>query len=232
MKKAILFTLAIASVATLASAQEFKQAAGSKTLEVQLAPLGGSPIGISGIQFRKFSTETSAIRAGLFLGFMSSSDVTQQKGPVIQPELLTKESSLEISLQPGFEKHMAGTDRLSPYWGAVLDIGFKSTTKKEEKETVLTATNMADSLKVQTVTTKGDGGFIRFGAGLVMGTDFYFAKKFYVGAEFGIGLGFTGMSTIKTEDTSSTVAIPDQNQGSELNFGPTVNSRLRLGWNF
>jgi hypothetical protein len=185
-----------------------------------------------------FKTETMAYRGNIFLGFNSSTDLAAKVAtPVTLPQLKTTKTSFEISLQPGFENHMAGTDRLSPYWGAILDIGFKtSSEKKEHSPGVTTAGGLADSVKVETTTTTGKDGFFRIGAGLVLGTDFYFAKKFYVGAECGVGLSYKMMSTIKVTETEvdkpAAPATADQKQGSEFNFGPTVNAKLRLGWNF
>ncbi|MBK9599500.1 MAG: hypothetical protein IPO60_14615, partial [Flavobacteriales bacterium] len=43
-----------------------------------------------------------------------------------------KESSITIAVQPGLEKHMTGTDRLSPYIGGYLDLNYTSKNKKEE----------------------------------------------------------------------------------------------------
>ena len=238
MKKSILLTLAIATVATIASAQEYKPAAGSKTIEVQLAPLGGQPIGIGGLRFRSFSSETSAMRADVFIGYTSKTTITQQEVTTqgaARPELKEKKSGMEISLMPGMEMHMAGTDRFSPYWGVVLDLGWKSSSDKVEHQN-WDYVNGTDTASVKSTTTKGKDGFIRVGAGLAFGADYYFAKKFYVGAECGMGLGFKKMSKIKVKETNTLppggTAAPDEKQGGELNFGPTVNSKFRLGWNF
>ena len=238
MKKSILLTLAVATVATIATAQEYKPAAGSKTIELQLSPLSSNPIGMGGLRFRSFSSETSAMRADVFLGYMSSTEISQQEVTTqgaARPELKKKTSSMEISLMPGMEMHMAGTDRFSPYMAYVLDLGWKSSSEKQEHQN-WDYVNGTDTMSVQSTTTKGKDGFIRFGVGLAFGADYYFAKKMYVGAECGLGLGFTKMSTIKIKETNALpaggTAAPDEKQGSELNFGPTVNAKLRLGWNF
>ena len=238
MKKSILLTLAVATVATIASAQEYKPAAGSKTIELQLAPLGGSPISIGGLRFRSFSSETSAMRADVFLGYSSKTTITQQAVATtgfVRPELKEKKSSMEISLMPGMEMHMAGTDRFSPYMAYVLDLGWKSSSDKQEHQN-WPVNGSTDTSTVKSTTTKGKDGFIRLGLGLAFGADYYLAKKIYIGAECGLGLGFKKMSKIKTKETNDlptgATATPDQTQGGELNFGPTVNAKFRLGWNF
>ena len=231
MKKTVIMMLAILTVATFASAQDYKQAAKNKAIEVQFAPLGGSPISIGGLMFRMYSSETKAMRANIFLGIANSTKVTAQKNnPTDSLEQKTKMSSIEFGLMPGMEMHMAGTDRLSPYWGAGIDFGIKMATKKEE---MAVADATTGKFALQTLTTKGDGGWVRFGLGAFFGCDYFFAKKIYVGAECGLGFGLTKMSTIKkTTTVSGAPAIADEKQGSEMNFGPTVNSKLRVGWVF
>lgn len=239
MKKTIITLLAVLTLATFTQAQDWKPAAKNKSLEVNFAPLGGSPISIGGVQFRMFNSETSAIRAGLFLGFSSSNKVTQDKADSTSPasagaaELKTKSSSFEIGLQPGIEMHMAGTERLSPYWGAVLDLGFKGSTEKKE------VGGATASAAVYEATTKNKEGFVRLGVMLALGTDWYFAKKAYLGAEMGVGLGIKSDATEKySDDIPLATGEPSHDKdikmgnGSEMNFGPTVNGKIRLGWVF
>ncbi len=234
MKKTVLI-LALAIGATGAFAQDFKPAAGSKTLEFGFTP---QAISMSGIQFRMFKTETMAYRMGLYIGFMSGSEVDAQATAAVgttaaRNELKTKTSSFEIDLTPGVEMHFAGTDQLSPYWGGILDIGYKMSSEVVDGEA---ETDPTKASNVQTTTTKNEDGFLRFGAGLVFGTDYYFAKKFYLGVEGGFGFAFTKNSDIHTEDTythpSGYVAPADQVQGSSFQLAPTVKGKLRLGWNF
>ena len=84
---------------------------------------------------------------------------------------------MTVSIRPGFEKHMAGTERLSPYCGA--EIAITMVTSKEVKE----GANGDGS--VNKTTTKGADGSLSFGAGLLAGVDYYIAKSLYLGAEIG-----------------------------------------------
>lgn len=240
MKKTILFA-ALALGFTTVKAQDFKPTEGSKTLEVKFAPLGGSPINISGIRFRNFKSATQAMRADVFIGFTNKSEITQDlvdssATGVGSAELKTKTSSFEIGLMPGMEWHMAGTDRLSPYWGAALDLGFKSS--KEVKETQ-TLQGVGEKRSVNAETTKGKDGFVRIGAMFVLGTDFYVAKSLYLGAEFGVGVSFKKDATQKYSDDYPVAPGTDSHDldikkgtTGTLNFGPVVNGQLRLGWAF
>ncbi|MBK7298022.1 MAG: hypothetical protein IPI91_15940, partial [Flavobacteriales bacterium] len=70
------------------------------------------------------------------MGFQNKTTITQDEdGESDMLELKDKESSITIAVQPGLEKHMTGTDRLSPYIGGYLDLSF--TNKNTKKETQL-----------------------------------------------------------------------------------------------
>lgn len=152
--------------------------------------------------------------------------------PANKIELLKKESSFGWEIAPGIEKHFAGTDRLSPYVGAELRVAGKSTTVTEESRVA--------NDKIETVTSKNfeQGGFLALGLNLIAGADFYFAKKVYLGGEFGYGFGFTSFSD-QTVDNTAIVAPAKQadavKQGSEFGFGAslgTLSGKLKLGFLF
>lgn len=223
MKKSIL-TLALLAAAAVAQAQDFKPVDGSKNLEFQFAPLGGSPIGISGLRYRQFMNPTTAIRANVFLGFMSKSTITQDAdSDAGDKELKDKESSFEFNLRPGFEKHFEGTDRLSPYVGAELDINFRTTSKTEQEQ------DFEDNV-LETKTTN-EGGAIRFGLNGVAGFDYYFAKHLYFGAELGLGLSMNNPMKTKVEREGKSVESSVDKESS-FNFGPNVVTAIRLGYLF
>lgn len=246
MKKTFLFLACVAFLFT-ANAQEggFKQAAGDKAFEVNFAPLGGNPIGIAGIQLKSYGSETSAFRLNIFIGKSGETKITQQlvdtaaKAANHLLELKDKTSSLEIGLRPGIEKHFAGTDRLSPYIGAELDFAIKMSTKKEDGQY---NGKLGETPEVYTKKTTGKDGFMRIGVNAVAGFDYFFAKKLYVGAEFGFGFSMLNKSKIKVEDPQTEImttdaggtykAPLDEKQGGTLNIGPNVNSQIRVGFLF
>ena len=248
MKKTFLLLASVAFLFT-ANAQEggFKQAAGDKALEVNFAPLGGNPLGISGIQFKSYSSETSAFRLNIFIGRSSETKILNQGGDTLAgttfPTLETKQkkSSLEIGLRPGIEKHFVGTDRLSPYIGAELDFAKKFSTLKADSMLTDDVTPPT-KYDLYTIKTTGKDGFLRVGVNLVAGFDYFFAKKLYIGAEFGFGVSSTMKSKIKVQDDYSKeidtrakktyVEPADVKQGSAMNIGPNINSQIRIGWLF
>ncbi len=233
MKRTLLLTAVVVGIAGAASAQ-YKPAAGEATLEVNFAPLGGSPVSIAGIKYRSFGTETSAFRLGVFLGFGSTTTITQDEDTengATAKELKDSESTFSINIQPGIEKHFAGTERLSPYIGGVLNLGYEATSEKSE--TQFTSTLVGEDVE--------KGGSLNVGLNAVAGFDYYVANKLYLGTELGFGVAMSKDMTkkvttqslnqngdaLESDDTESNV-----DNKSEFNVGPNVNAQIRLGWVF
>lgn len=225
MTKAILLAAAVVLTAGAANAQ-YKPVAGEQSLEVNFAPLGGSPISIGGIKYRSFSSETTALRLGVFLGYGSSNKVTQDDDSALeQVELSDSKSTFSFNIQPGIEKHFAGTDRLSPYIGGVFALGFTATTEKEEQQ-------VADK-KVGITTTKG--GNFSVGLNAVAGFDYYLASKLYLGTEVGFGLALSNDRTKKISYENIPGAVDSESNvdtQSRFDLGPNVIAQIRLGWIF
>ncbi len=206
--KQLTFFIAFLLVVSFSNAQDgsndFKPSSNDKTLEVQFAPVSGSPVSIGGLRFRSFSSSSQAFRANVFLGFNLDSS------PTFDDETNTS-SVFTIAIRPGIEKHLAGTDRLSPYYGAELDLGLQSSTTN-------TYQGGGEFQK-----TTGQQGFFRIGANLILGTDYYIAKKLFLGAEIGVGLQYSSLSDVKVDGNVA------QDRGGEFRFGPNALGQLRLG---
>ncbi len=225
MKKILTLLVGLAAI-TVSQAQDFKPAGGEKNLEVQFAPLGGNPISIGGIRYRQFNSPTSAFRATAFLGYSSTSEVTQDEDKTDgnnDEELKDRKTQFDFAIRPGIEKHFAGTDRLSPYVGAELDLAIRTTSETSERQ---------DGSTIKKDKRTGNDAFTRFGVNAVAGFDYYFAKHVYVGAELGLGLGLTSPSKIKNKPDGGTETESKVGNMSQLNFGPIVNSFIRLGFLF
>lgn len=228
MKKILLIALGAGLFVVPAQAQ--KQAGGEKNLEVHFAPLGGSPISIDGIRFRKFNAAgNSAWRVNLFIGLNSEEEITQQANATTTPatpELTKKSSGMTIGLSPGYEKHMAGTANLSPYWGVELAFTLASSNVDELKN------DPGNPGGTYTDTDKNKDGYTSIGLNIVAGCDFYFSKSIYLGAE--LGWGFATMMKAD-EEMSSTLAgstTVTNKQGSTFNLGPNNVGQIRLGFLF
>jgi len=224
-------TAVIACIATAQAQTQYRPAGGEKNLKLMVAPLGGSPITLAGIKYRSFGSATSAMRLSVFLGFQNKNTVLQDEdGPAMLSELTKKESTITIALQPGIEKHLTGTDRLSPYFGGYLDLSFSSKNKKTETQ--------LPNNKVGYDETKG--GDLGFGLNAVAGFDYYFAQSLYLGTELGFGVAATMPMANKTEslglnaDGNETTTSGDSKQDNvnSIQLGPNVVGQLRLGWLF
>ncbi|MAC95751.1 MAG: hypothetical protein CMC96_09630 [Flavobacteriales bacterium] len=229
MKKKVLLVAAIAAgifTSNELNAQDFKPAGGEKNIEVNFTPLSGSPIGMNNLRFRYFASSDIAYRLGFSVS--SSSETTPSEVPdgTTTVELEDKSSSFGISINPGIEKHFEGTDRLSPYVGAVLNFSMLNT--KDIDQQLDPSTTTGDTYESETT-----GGSTTFGLNLVLGADWYFSKHIYMGTE--VGFGFQSISEKDTETTNSTGPGTDtatQLNGSTFNLGPNVNGAIRLGFLF
>lgn len=259
MKKIVFVFAFILGAGAVAQAQ-YRPEGGEKNIEVNFAPLGGSPVSITGIKLRSFSSQTSALRLGVFVGWSNSNEVTQEEeevvvgendqGELLDIELRDRVSTMSIALQPGIEKHFAGTERLSPYVGAFVNIGYSSKKETWEKQYAPVG-NVADLpagdessipfVMGQDITRTGT---LNLGLNGVAGFDYYVAKHLYLGAEVGFGFAMNKDLKSKTENTAN-VLNDDQafieevtegesilNNKSSMQIGPNVIGQLRMGWLF
>lgn len=237
MKKLLIFSMMLC-FGFIAMGQ--KQQTDAKTLEVNFTPLGDSPVSINGIKFRKFTSDYSAIRLEVSMTSNTDRTVSRQDGQlqipfgetlVDNPLTNSSDGSFSLNIRPGIEKHFDGTNRLSPYVGGVLDIGFSSSTQKNEHWGPETLGNTGAETNANNYAEweqKTKTGSIMFGLGAVAGMDFYFADNLYLGAEFGFGFGFTSMNPTKyTSDNDEAWAISAL---SELD--PTIGSLYPVSTNF
>lgn len=228
MKKYLLIAAAALLVVTTTNAQDvFKQQGGESNIEFLFAPLGGSPLGINGIKYRTFQDATTALRATVFLGFSSDKDINSmffdEDGEPL--ELETVMSEFNISIAPGIEKHFAGTDRLSPYYGGEAIISFARMTTREEMQTNGPGTN-----DVHEETTKD--GSLTFGLNGICGVDYYFADNIYIGGELGFGFAFTTEFDTTFESEQDGVDDSETPNGNSLELGPNVVGQIRAGFLF
>ncbi len=215
---------------SFANAQDiYKQTGGEQNIEFLFAPLGGSPIGINGIRYRKFTSATTAYRAEVFLGYNSQTTISTGNGSDGNIDLKTTNSEFDISIAPGIERHFPGTDRLSPYVGGVVLVGFgRSGTSREA-----IVLNTAEDIE----TLKASNGSITFGANAVCGMDYYFADNIYIGAELGFGIAFTSELDSKSDAIvyrvdGYDVVTSEVPNGSSFGIGPNVVAQIRVGFLF
>ena len=227
--------LALSALALSASAQEMaatadgtelKPGAGANNLEVQFTPLGGSPISIAGIRYRHFTSPLSAFRANMYVGYSRTAQVTQDedtKNGNDKKELNKYNSTFDLGIRPGIERHFTGTRRLSPYVGAELDLFYRYTRETSEFQV---------GSDVKEEMTKNKDGFFRVGVNAVAGFDFYIAKHIYLGAELGFGIAYKRASTKVVVPSEGDQVETRDGSKNEVNFGPNVVQAIRLGFIF
>lgn len=214
------------TVITTSSSNEdgFKATSGDKTLEFQFAPFGESPLGIDGIRGRIFGSDNKALRLNIDLQYDTQSSITQQANTDFDiPELRFNDSEFVFNVKPGIEQHFNGTQKLSPYMGVEVELGFA--VKSERQELQIPAD---DNIYFTKTTTSN----VRIGAGLVAGVDFYVTRKLYLGAELGYGLRY--IKKLNSKEKSDIPDVEDQSfpQGGSFYIGPRVNGAIRLGYAF
>lgn len=233
MKRVFIACVAFATSLTISAQEtmgenEYKFNSGDSNLEVLVAPLGGSPVFLSGIKFRHFNSSTSALRGAVFIGYNSDTEIIQQSMDMPeQEELRLINTEFSINIQPGMEWHMAGTERLSPYYGVVLNLGYTRMAEIEEYEFMDPSSG---ETSVEDVTSSS--AELNLGLNGVAGVDYYFAKNFYFGAEIGFGVNYTSLLPEKTEDSAPDTEDSEIDRGGSIGIGPNFVTRFRLGWLF
>jgi hypothetical protein len=245
MKKTIVLALSACMIIATADAQPFKQVGGESNLQLLFTPWGSSPISLNnGLYYRKFNaTGTNAWRVGFSIASSSSTDVLVQAADTnafpksadfgtyeltygTNPQADDVSKTFSFSIRPGYEWHLTGTDRLSPYWGAELVFGKSSTSRESDsiREGNYTAvtydTTGIDfiptiSAPYTVYTLNQKGGSTTFGINLIAGFDFYFTKNLSLGGELNFGYYTTSNSDLESEyiknTNTVTVADPDNN---------------------
>lgn len=232
------------------NAQEYKPEAGKVTTEFGLTGgLGNTsvelPDGNAYFKARYFKTENFAYRLSASVGSSSNTtDIDQYSNRGTANEFHTtgkdKTSNTSILLGFGFEKHFAGTDRLSPYIGAEALIGYAGQKTVADRATVNSGSNTSAYNYSEETEVKGPNA-LSFGVRGVFGADYYFAKKVFLGVEAGLGLMYTSVGKTKTSSsysatsggtTTSGSSSSETPGGSSFNITPQVVTGIRIGYVF
>jgi hypothetical protein len=241
MKKLVLAASMLA-VSFGVFAQDYKPVAGDVTAELSLT--GGIAItepdlnqsgfpATPNLRFRYFLQDQMALRVGF--NFSSYGDRTNiYEATPGTGEGFAKYKSSIFNLNLGLEKHLVGTDRLSTYVGA--DLLLRKTGASDVWDNTnngITFSN-GDSRKRTGVNTNGDVASFGFGLRGVVGGEYYFIEKVYLGAEFGWGFTAIKEGKVKDEITSggTTTTVETNSQGSQFELAPNLTAGVRLGFRF
>ena len=204
---------------------DYRPVGGDLTLEVQFEPFGDDPISINGIRGRVFTSQRTAWRINVFIGYDSDTEITQQEIPDANlRELKDRNTTFSLNLRPGYEWHLKGTEKLSPYLGTEVDFAWQTSTFRSESQ---------NGTEVNYTKAINGNGFMRFGLNAIAGFDYFFSKKIYLGTEMGYGASVTRLLDRRVESDLPGFEEPDpENRGGSFDLGPNVNVDIRLGYVF
>lgn len=187
------------------------------------------------VRARYFVKENIAIRASLGLG--DGLGTPKSESYTYNDPTSTNTGTFEISrmswnAQIGGEFHLAGTDRMSPYFMLGINFGGGSETGTTANA-IYDPTTQSGSY-ANGVNVEQKGGFSMFGAQLGAGMDYYVAENIYVGLELGISYTSKSKDDVTTIGTTPGGAINSTVPGYSKSYLSTAagNAALRLGWRF
>lgn len=201
---------------------------GNKTIETTLNfQTGNSPINltVSEIRMRYFLKDDLALRARLNFNFNQNTDYSYDPMKPTNPPITINQQSSNFQLLVGIEKHLKGTEKLSPYIGAEFGGG----TSNRNKDGVNTIDGI--TYKENATMQLNDYGAFSIYGGLIFGADYYFIPNVYIGAEIGYGFGYqdNGSTEYWNSETQETKSLL---RGTLMGFTLQANSGIRLGIKF
>lgn len=244
MKK--LFLVGAVALFSAVSAQEYKPTAGDVTAELGITGgISNTDVQLAGrdayLKARYFKSDKVAYRFSANLGSDSNTlniDSFDDQGTAFETHTTgkDKESETRISLGFGIEKHFTGTDRLSPYIGGDLMLGYYSQKVTGDSKTVNSGLNTTAFSASSNGEVKGPNSF-SFGVRGVLGADYYFAKKVFLGVEAGMGVGFASEGKTTTSSTTTiggttTTNTAEAPGGSSFTLVTSPTAGLRIGFVF
>ncbi len=201
---------------------------GNKTIETTLnIQTGSAPIGlsISEIRMRYFLKKDIALRTRLAFSFNQNTDYSYDGMAPGNPPFTINQQSTDLKFILGVEKHLPGTEKLSPYVGAEAGMGI-STMSKDGTNTL----NGVTFTENGQMTLINSGAFSIYG-GLVFGADYYIIPSIYLGAEIGYGFGYNDNGTAQYWNNGNN-ETREVFLGSRMGFTLQTNSGIRLGIKF
>jgi outer membrane protein W len=230
MKKLILSS-AFAALSMLAFAQ--KPTAGSKTAEVNFTGAGLNSFSYTTpeLRFRHFATDNMAYRLRVNLGMSSTTDKENTGGVDVERKA---SSGFGLTIAPGIEKHFAGTAKLSPYYGAQLNLGFETASSVDYTNALGGGPGAWAGVASGNKASSKSGSTLGVGIGAFMGADYYITDGVYVGGEFGLGL-FNFDSTGEGEESETvggTTTTTKSGTSSTLELFGVTSGGVRLGFRF
>jgi hypothetical protein len=233
----------------VASDESFKAKRHSFVTELNINPFQGNLSlnnALNQIKLRYFVSDQVALRMGFSANSVkdnSSASSPYGTNPFTNTEV---RRSTTLSFNPGFEKHFAGTKRLSPYLGVEAMLAKKTSSHE--------ITNSNSSMTIEggwrqqfysnnpnypvLTSTYAERAFFKYGLNLITGFDFYMSRHFYFGYEITFGFSNTKYADIDTSTVyTSGGNVPSESVVVDLDdksfsLGPNLINGIRLGYAF
>lgn len=195
------------------SEKTFKPTTGDITTEVAVNLNNGVSLNRGGIRIRKFVAADKAYRLG------AEADYAYNKTGADEYQ-----TSFSISIAPGIEKHFTGTNRLSPYIGAELPIGYRGSKTETGHHVTEGGWGMGPYF--------GNRANFNIGLNGLAGVDYYFAPRFYAGFEIGAGIRYKKDKDVVTTYKNDFTPSDEQKGYHSISFAPFSSGGIRLGFVF
>ncbi len=187
------------------------------------------------VRARYFVNDNIAVRAQLGLGDGLGTAMSESHRFYENADGTGNEGTLDINrmawnAQIGGEYHLAGTDRLSPYFALGINFGGGKSAAKTE--------NSDGTAYIAGISSERSGGFSMFGAALGAGLDVYVMENLYLGVELGINFSSYNHADVESTTTmtmgGTTVTNKTVTAGMKEGYLSTgaMNAAFRLGWRF
>lgn len=189
------------------------------------------------VKFRYFTSDRSALRIGFTVDAKKLVDDASNVYGTNPTNYSDTRTSTLIGINFGIEHHFRGTKRLSPYIGGELTFGIKSS--KHVKENSGLTTTIKGAWQTTEYYSSGysysaytaERAFVSYGLNMIMGFDFYVARKLFIGYEMQFGFTRKSFSDLEITGSGSTSTTPDYDS-SEFSFGPRIINGIRVGYVF
>ena len=192
------------------------------------------------VKVRRFLNDEIALRFGVLFNYKNFNENEVQKYTSQPYTASENKQSFLTTLNFGIEKHFRKASRLSPYIGAEIGIGFK--TSKQ----VLEMDSKKRTIDGAWVSLEYDGtyysqsfvenNYISAGVNLLTGFDFYMSENFYFGYEFGFAAEYIKYGKIEVSQdpgyNSSTLNPLPEIKSHSWKIAPQVINGIRIGYNF
>lgn len=191
------------------------------------------------LRLRYFATDNIAARVQFGFGGDGSAVVStpsKETHYYANPTAGGESGTVDIArsawdLKLGAEYHLAGTDKMSPYFTA--NIGFGSGSEEQTWTNVFFDSN-GDLGYAQGMSVAASGGYSTFSWGLGAGFDYYVADNLYLGLELNLTSTSVTNNDVVQEITSplGTQTVTELgNSMTYTNIGAAHGS-VRIGWRF